>query len=130
MTTEEVIRKAIQSYNSGDGDAVSSLLDDDIRYCIHADPETGPYRADCRGKSAFWEAVGRIQADWNIDEYRLTDLIASGERAATQISVTITSRHTGATRTTGLALFWTVKDGHIVELHEYHDTAAAARSRH
>ncbi len=128
-TTEEVVRKAIQSYKSGDAETVSSLLHDEIRYCIHANAETGPYCADCCGTNAFWETIGRIQADWSIDDYRLTDIIVSGERAATQIGVTITSRHTGATRETELALFWTVKDGCVVELHEYHDTAAAARAK-
>ncbi|WP_420414005.1 nuclear transport factor 2 family protein [Roseibium sp.] len=129
MTTEEIVRKAILSYNSGDADTISALLHDDVRYCIHANAETGPYCADCSGKNAFWETISRIQADWNIDEYRLTDIIVSGERAATQISLTITSRHTGVSRETELALFWTVKDGCIVELHEYHDTAAATLSK-
>lgn len=129
MTTEEVVRKAIQSYKSGDAEAVSSLLHGDIRYCIHANPETGPYCADCCGKNAFWETIARIQADWSIDDYRLTDIIVSDDRAATQISVKITSRHTGASRETELALFWTVKDDCVVELHEYHDTAAAALAR-
>ena len=129
MTTEEVIRKAVECYNRGDAETVSALLHDDIRYCIHADPETGPYQADCAGIGAFWKAIERIQADWQIDEYRLTDIIVSGERAAAQIGVKMTSRYTGVSRETELALFFTVKDGRIVELHEYHDTAAAARAR-
>ncbi|WP_298985566.1 nuclear transport factor 2 family protein [uncultured Roseibium sp.] len=129
MTTEEVVRNAIQSYNRADVEAISALLHDDIHYRIHANAETAPYCADCGGKTAFWEAIGRIQSDWSIDDYRLTDIIVSGERAATQISLTITSRHTGVSRETELALFWTVKDGCIVELHEYHDTAAAALSK-
>ncbi|WP_422038363.1 nuclear transport factor 2 family protein [Roseibium sp.] len=129
MTTEEVVRTAIECYNRGDAETVSSLLHDDIRYRIHADVETGPYCADCTGKNAFWNTIGQIQADWQIDEYRLTDIIVSGDRAATQISVKMTSRHTGVSRETELALFFTVKDDRVVELHEYHDTAAAARAR-
>ncbi|WP_420332599.1 nuclear transport factor 2 family protein [Roseibium sp.] len=129
MTTEEVVRNAIECYNRGDAETVSSLLHDDIRYCIHADAETGPYQADCAGIGAFWQAIERIQADWQIDEYRLTDIIVSGDRAAAQIGVKMTSRYTGVSRETELALFFTVKDDRIVELHEYHDTAAAARAR-
>ena len=129
MTTEEVVRKAIEAYHNGDADAVSGFIHADIRYCIHADTETGPYHADCLGLEAFWQAVGKIQADWVIDSYQLADLIVNGDRAATQIDLAITSRHTGTPRKSELALFWTIKNGQVVELHEYHDTAAAARSR-
>ena len=128
MTTEEVVRKAIEAYHNGDADAVSGFIHADIRYCIHADTETGSYHADCLGLEAFWQAVGRIQADWVIDGFRLVDLILDGDRAATRIDTDITSRHTGTSRKTELALFWTIRDGQVVELHEYHDTATVAQS--
>ena len=129
MTTEEIVRRAVEAYDNGDAEAVARYLHTDIRYCIHADAEIGPYCADCRGPEAFWQAVGKIQADWVIDSYRLKDLIVAGDRAATQIDLETTSRHTGVSRKTELALFWTIKDEQVIELHEYHDTAAAAQAR-
>lgn len=118
MSTEDVVLKAIECSNRGDADTVSALLHDDIKSCIHADAETGPYHTDCAGKGAFWKAIERIQADWKIEDYRLTDIIVSGDRAAAQIGVKMTSRRTGASRETDLALFFTVKDDRVVELHE------------
>lgn len=129
MTTETIVRAAIDAYDNGDAETVSMMLHDDIRYCIHADEALGPYQTDCRGKVAFWEAVGKIQVDWEIVSYRLADLIVSGDRAASQIDLEIKSRHSGVSRETELALFWKIKDDRICELHEYHDTAAVSRAK-
>ena len=129
MSTEDTIRQAIDAYDRGDADTVAALLDEEICYTINSNPDLGPYHANCHRKSEFFEAVGAIQADWNIDSYKLADLIVSGNRGAAQIQVQITSRHSKRTLLTRLALFMTVDGGRITEIHEYHDTANASTAR-
>lgn len=129
MTTESTIRSAVEAYDRGDFETVSSLLSDTVCYTINAHPDHGPYRADCHSKAAFFDAVGPILSDWRMDSYKITDLVTSGSRGAARIAVAATSNHTGRTLQSGLALFFTVEDGLITAIHEYHDTAAVATAR-
>ena len=129
MKTEDVIQAAVKAYDEGDGERVSTLIADAIHYQIHGAEGFGCYRCDTHDAPSFWDAVSKIQADWEIKSYRLVDLICEGERGAAQIAIEMTSRHTGKHVSSGLALFLTVRNGQIVELHEYHDTAAAGSSR-
>lgn len=129
MTTEDIIRAAVEAYDRGDSAAVAGFLAQDLHYTINANPEIGPYFADTRSTDQFFDAVASIRADWSIDSYKIADLIVSGDRGAAQIAVTITSRHTGRKVDSRLALFMKVRDGQLTEIHEYHDTANQASSR-
>ena len=129
MTTAETIRTAVEAYDRGDIETLSALLHDRICYTINADPEIGPYRANCHTKQEFFDAVGTIQADWNIDSYRIADLIVKGNRGAAQIRLQMTSQLTGRTKLSGLALFVTAEDGLMTEIHEYNGTALAGTAR-
>ena len=129
MSTEDTIRQAIEAYDRGDAEAVATLLHEDICYTINSNPALGPYHADCHCKAEFFAAVGAIQADWDINSYKLDDLIVSGTRGAAQIRLQITSRHTARRLQTRLALFMTVEGGKLTEIHEYHDTANVSTAR-
>ncbi len=127
MTTEDIIRTVIEAYDRGDKDAVDALVDDHVTYRINS--HDGPYRADCCSREEFWDAVGEILADWEVTSYKLADLIVSETKGAAQIDVEMTSRHTGRSVGTGLALFLEVRNGKLVYIHEYHDTRVASTSK-
>ena len=127
MTTEETIRAAVEAYDAGDQNTVDALIDDNVTYRINS--HDGPYRADCRSKDEFWEAVGAILADWDIQSYKIHDLIVSGNKGAAQIRIEMISRHTGRPVQTGLALFLEVANDRLTEIHEYHDTRAIGMSQ-
>lgn len=130
METETVIRSVVTAYSTGDFDAVSALLADDLRYRINADAATGPYHADCDCKADFFEAVQVILDEWNVVSYTLADLIVSGDRGAAQIAIEMKSRHrTDHIYEGRLALFFRIACGQVAELVEYHDTAAAGMAR-
>ena len=122
MTTEETIRSVVEAYSRGDVDAVNGYLHDNVRYCILTNPDTSPFKADCAGRGGFWSAVQKIQDELVIDRYELEDIIVSGDRAATHITVGATNRVSGKSAHAGMAIFWTVKDGRITDIHEIHDT--------
>ena len=129
MSTEQTVRELVEAYDAGNNDRVTERLHDDLRYCIHGNKELACFHADTSCKAEFFDVVAKIQADWRIDSYKLTNLVVEGERAAAQIAVTATSQHTGKSMDTDVALFLTLKDGLVKELHEYHDTMMAARAR-
>lgn len=129
MTTEAVVRQAIEAYDARNMERVADLVAEDVHYKISAAPDCGPYLADCHCKADFFEAVGKIRADWEIASYKIADMIVQGDRAAVQIAIEMTSRHTGVKRANGLALFATVREGQITEIIEYHDTKMVATAR-
>ena len=130
MDTETTIRAVVKAYDAKDMDKVASFLADSICYKINSSGHTGPYTADCRSKEAFFVAVQAILDDWDICSYKLADLIVSGNRGAAQIAVEMVSLHDPKHSYAGrLALFLTVENGQVSELHEYHDTAAAGTAR-
>ena len=124
MDTEGTIRAAVAAFSEGDDAEFDALLSDDLHYSINAQPGVGPFCAEVDCKPAFYEAMGRILAEWEIRDYRIIDLIVSGNRGAAQIAYTAL-RHSGEAQFEArLALFLTVEDGKLTEIHEYHDTAA------
>ena len=129
MTTESIVRQAVEAYDAADMERVAALVAENVHYHINAAPDCGPYVADCQCKADFFGAVGEILADWDIDSYKIADMIVSGDRAAVQIAIEMTSKHTGKQRTAALALFVTVKDGQLSEIIEYHDTKMVATAR-
>lgn len=129
MDTETTIRSAIEAYDAKDMDRVAELVSDNVCYRINSQAATGPYRADCHDKEAFFAAVGEILADWNIVHYRIADLIVSGNRGAAQIDLRIASLHIDHGFDARLALFLTVEDGQLSEIVEYHDTWAVSTAR-
>ena len=129
MTTESTVRQAVEAYDAGDLEQVAALIAEDVHYKINSVPDCGPYLADCHCKTDFFDAVGNIRADWEIDSYKIADMIVQGDRAAVQIAIEMTSKHTGTPRSNGLALFLTVRDGQLSEIIEYHDTKLVATAR-
>ncbi|MGK7654664.1 nuclear transport factor 2 family protein [Roseovarius sp. B08] len=127
MRTEEIIEKAVTAYSSGDTGALDAFLADNLCYWINGQPECGKFTCDVTGKPAFSDAVGAILERWDISDYRIVDLIVSGDLAAAQVAHGATHKQTGRQFDTRLALFFAVRDGQITEIVEYHDTAAFAR---
>ncbi len=129
MDTEQTIRTIIAAYDAGQLDRVAELMSDQLCYKINARPESGPYVADCHDKDASLKAIGAIRDDWNIDSFKLADLIVAGNRGAAQIDVTASSRHMDHTVNSNLALFFSVENGLVTHLIEYHDTKAVSTAR-
>ena len=129
MTTEQIIRDAVFAYASQDIDRVLACLTDDIVYTIEASEPLGPYRANCADKEGFVQVIGQIVGDYVVEKFELADILVDGDRAATRIDVTLRNRITGTLVVGQNAIFWTVRDGLVSEVREFHDTAQLAAGR-
>ncbi len=129
MQTEDIIRRAVTAYNEGDEEGLDPLLSDGLRYRVNGQPDSGRFHCDVVGKPDFYDAVGRILDIWEVADYRIVDLIVSGDRGAAQIACSATHKGTRRHFDTRLALFFTVGGGRITGIEEYHDTAAMAQDR-
>ena len=125
-TTEETIRAAIEAYARRDLEGALSHCAETVRFCNIAAPGTGMWTFDCQGLTAFREALVEINTAFEIEDYRLVELIAAGPRAASRQQLTLVSRATGERFDTEIADFWTVEHGKITTIHEFNDTAKLA----
>jgi ketosteroid isomerase-like protein len=129
MTTEETIRAAIGAWTAGDLDAALDLCAEDAGYRIVAVPDLGAFQADCHDRDEFRATLVALLSEFEMLRYDLVEVIASGERAATRVDLRMRHRQTGRMVDTQLAGFWTVRDGKITSLDEWHDTAQVAQAR-
>lgn len=126
MPTESIVRAVCDAYQSKNIDDLLGLCTDEICYRQYSASDRAPYRADCTGKPAFVAALSDIGRDWDLQSFRIADIVVSGNRAATQCEAQFKRTTTGADMRTRNALFWTVKDGLVTEITEFYDTAGIA----
>lgn len=67
-----------------------------------------------------------LDNDFEYRSFRPVDFIHSGDRIAAQVEIHLTRRTNGQELVMRTADFWTVRDGKVVEMVEYYDTALAA----
>ena len=67
-----------------------------------------------------------LDNDFEYRSFRPLDYIHSGDRVAVQVEIHLTRRTNGQELVMRTADFWTVRDGKVVEMVEYYDTALAA----
>ena len=126
MSTETAIREIIAAYGAGDLDKVRDCMSDDVHYRINSTPGLARYTADCRGKDAFFEVIHTMLKNWDPQYFRLVELLVAGNRGAARCDLHFINRADGSDHFDHLALFFTVEDGKICAIHEFHDTGKIA----
>jgi ketosteroid isomerase-like protein len=121
----EVVREANRAWQSGDFDAVVRALDPDIQWHTAADePDAGTHR----GVSNVLSVIGgwmRAFEDFSVDVLELIDagdyvvmpLIARGRPRGSEASVEVPETQV-----------FTVRDGKIIDVHEYRTKAEALKA--
>ncbi|MEL6196373.1 MAG: nuclear transport factor 2 family protein [Pseudomonadota bacterium] len=129
MTTEETVRAALDAYARGDLDAAMAHCADTICFCNLAAPNSGLWQFDCHGQAAVRAAFTQIATEFAFEKYEIVELIASGNRAASRQKLRGRHRLTGAVFDSQIADFFTVEDGKITHIQEFHDTALLSSLR-
>lgn len=75
-----------------------------------------------RGKDNILDLLRRIDAEIEMTDHKILNLVVDGDRAGLRRSVRIRHRGTAASRPLIVANFVAVRDGRIAELYEYVDT--------
>jgi ketosteroid isomerase-like protein len=111
-----LVRKALDSLNSGDMETMNSLLADDVEW-----HEIG--RAEARhGKAALGAAMAAGGADYKITG-KLHDVVANDDHTVALIEATATRG--GRTLTYRVAEIYHIKDGKVTERWAFSDDTAA-----
>ena len=126
MDSAAIVTEMYATFQRGDFQAVVDRCADDVLFVWTAEPEFARYSGTSVGKQAFLERTGALHADFEYHAFEMTDIVAKGDRVATQIEMRLTARSNGRPFTAKTAHFMWFEEGKLVRLVEYYDSALAA----
>lgn len=121
----ELVQQIYAAVGRGDIGAVIEDMTDDVEIHLHGPAEipfagtfTGP-----DGVGRFFQAIGN-SAD--VHELEPREFIADGDQVVVLGRERLTAKPTGRSWETDWAMVWTVRDGKVSRLREFHQTDAIA----
>ena len=120
--TRSIVTELHRAYREGDVARVAALIDDDIDWCIHGPSRVFSFEGPRRGKAQVIDVLAEIGRQFELQRYDHEILITEGDRAAVLSRVSFKQAATGRTLSMRLINFVRVRDGRIVEFHEFSDT--------
>ena len=121
----DVVKSLYDAYAKRDIKGALDHCADDVVFRWVAEPGS-PYIRAGSGKQEFLARLMSLDNDFEYRSFRPLDYIHSGDRVAVQVEIHLTRRTNGQELVMRTADFWTVRDGKVVEMVEYYDTALAA----
>jgi ketosteroid isomerase-like protein len=126
MDVKDTIVQLYRDYENRKLENVLNALPPDFCFEWPFDPRTARYSGICRSKDELLAELADLAANFQFNEYRATDIVVEGDRAAAQIQLDLTSVKTGRRFPARIAHFWSFRNGVPVHLVEYMDTALMA----
>jgi ketosteroid isomerase-like protein len=126
MRGADVVKKLYDAYAKRDIEGALVDCADDVVFRWIADPVQSRYAGVARGKQEFLARLVALDSDFEHRRFVPVEIIDGGDKVAAQVEIHLTRRTTGDELVLRTADFWTVRDGKIIELVEYYDTALAA----
>ena len=126
MQSADIVHRFYADYRKRDIDAAVALVADDVNFDwkVGAD-HIKEYTGSVVGKQAFHDRLKALAAEFDYVGIDVVDVVASEDRAAVQLSLTMRHRKSQREFVMPVADFWTFRDGKAVEFAEYYDTALA-----
>lgn len=125
--TRSLIEAYYRALTSGDRDSVSALVADDCRW---EPPASAPFDALDNGPDIVAALTGGIVREmFDVSQpfgLEVESMIVEGARAVVQQRLNATARATGRPYDNRYCWVYTCRDGKIVDMVEYADTALAA----
>jgi ketosteroid isomerase-like protein len=121
----QVVKHAYDAVTRGDLPGLLGLMTEDVEIHVPG-PSAIPFAGTYRGH----EGVGRYAADlvenidWDTREFRPREFIAQGDKVVVLGDERLVSKPTGRSWHAEWAMVWTVHDGRITLVREFHQTDA------
>ncbi len=124
--TRALIEAYYQALTSGDRDAVATMVADDCRWVPPASAPFDPVDGGDGVVAALAGDVVRQMFDLSKPfSLEVRSMIVDGDRAVVQQRLTATAKETGRPYDNQYCWVYTCRDGQIVHMEEYADTAVA-----
>lgn len=125
----EVVQQAYAAIGEGDLPGLLGVMTDDVEIRFPG-PSEIPFAGTYRGHEGVGQFAKALvdNIDWDARQFELRALIAQDDQVVVLGSERLTARPTGNSWETDWAMAWTVRDGKVALLHEFHDTGTIAEA--
>lgn len=125
LDTANVVESFYALLGGGDIEGAIGLMSDDVQLHFPG-PDEIPFAGSYRGKSGVGEFFGNLFNSADLESFEVIDLISQDGKAVAVGRERLVARSTGLPWETEWAMVWTVTDGQIIRVSEYHETASIA----
>jgi ketosteroid isomerase-like protein len=123
---EALLNATYAARHASDVDGILAAFAPGASYRIAGDRDSCPIAADHHGE-ALAPAIKTMCGMFQSQEWKVTNMIIDGDKAAVTIEARFTFAPTGDTAETRIVDIWTFRDGLAVDVIEYADTAHLMR---
>ncbi len=118
-----IMRQGYEAFNRGDIDAVLGIMDPEIEW-QEPDVEGLPAPGTHHGPEAVANNVfGSVEEHWDEFQVVAEEFLEAGERVIVLGHFRVRGKATGRSADAPYAHVWTLRDGKVVHLRNYMDTA-------
>ena len=129
MTNEktplELVQQTYAAFGSGDVPTMLAGMADTIEWNSHY-PAVVPFGGLWRGHEGVITLLTGIGAALDVQRFEIAEFIAQGNKVVAIGFEEATAKPTGRSYRNEWVHVWTVRDGKVVEIRTYNDTAAVA----
>ncbi|WP_256754326.1 nuclear transport factor 2 family protein [Mesorhizobium sp. Mes31] len=125
MRGVDVVKNLYDAYAKRDIVGALAHCSDDVVFSWVAEPQA-PFIRSGNGKQEFLARLMSLDNDFEFRSFVPVEIIDGGDKIAAQVEIHLTRKTTGEELVMRTADFWTVRDGQIIGMVEYYDTALAA----
>lgn len=121
----QLVQQIYAAIGRGDVPAVIDMMADDIEIHVPG-PSEIPFAGTYRGHEGVGQYFHAIGTNTDILQFEPRDFIAQDDQVVVVGDERLRSKSTDRSWETGWAMVWTVRDGKVAVLREFHQTAAIA----
>lgn len=122
----DIVRNVYEAYKKRDIEGALASCADNVAFHWIADKAHAHHAGEASGKQEFRARLMALDDHFEYRHFVPIEIIDGGDKVAAQVELHLTRRTTGKEFVMRAANFWTIKDGKIVKMVEYYDTALAA----
>jgi uncharacterized protein len=119
-------QSAYEAFGRGDMAALAEVMAHDIEWVNPGDPADDPNAGTFKGKEAVLGWFGGLASTLDFTTFEPREFIAQNDKVVSTVYAEATARDTGRALVNHEAHVWTFRDGKLVRVEIYLDTAAAA----
>ncbi len=121
-----LVQSGYEAFGRGDLPALADLMADDIEWVNPGVADVDPNAGTFKGKEAVLGWFGGLASTLEFTTFEPREFIAQDDTVVSLVYAEATARNTGRTFVNHEAHVWTFRDGKLVHLRIYLDTAKTA----
>lgn len=124
----QVVQDLYAAFGRGDMDGIFKVLDEEIDWTFNGRPSDIPFGGHFRGHDGMLNFFGTVAQACEVLEFGPQEVMSFGNHVLSLGHERVKARATGKQFETDWAHLFTIRNGKIVRLREYYDTAAMAEA--